>query len=991
LRHRHAVAGSAIEFRIFCNDIFRTISFPTIFLPTIPLEKEVRMSSRICAAFRTKAIPLVLIAFISHDVLAAVANRVVTPVDPGDRVTLAGHRAGWISPANDEGAVPDAVPLASLNVVLKRAPDRQRAFEALLAGQQDPSSPDYHRWLTPTAIGERFGATPHDIAAITDWLAAAGLHVDSVSNTRTRIRFSGRARDVAAAFATSFRYYRAGGEKRIASASSATIPAALADVVSSISGLETIRYAPALRFPAPRRAAAGSVSPAETYCPGGGEPCRHSLFPADFSTIYDLYPVYGEHIRGAGQTIAIVGRERVYQPDNDNFSRRAELDIETPTTIIPTGGIDPGDPLSTCPDLTDPDCGNPSDQIGDQAEATLDVQRASSVAPDASIALIVSANTSTDDGVNLSIEYAVDHEPVPAKILSISFATCEADNNRAVAESLDDFFSEAAAEGISVLVASGDAGVAGCASLDAAPSAGEPVSINILCASQYVTCVGGTEFADQANPDLYWLRASNPETFGSAIGYIPEGSWNEPLDHNGEPQLAASGGGVSVYLPTPSWQTGPGVPGTQGRYTPDVSLPAATREGYFTCLAAEGGPCTLDAEGRFTFLAFGGTSAGTPSLAGIVALLNQKTGSAQGHLNPRLYALARAGSNAFHDVTVASSGVSGCTASLPSLCNNSTPGVDGLTGGRVGYLVGNGYDLATGLGSVDAANLLASWSASTPAVNLDQVGLSGSWYDPSTAGQGVVMQVVPDFYDAGAGLLFGGWFTFDVTAAGGQRWYSVQGTVSDVGTSATMPVYVSEGGNFDAPPAVGVAPVGEATFAFADCTHGTLRYTFSDGSGRSGEIPLARLGANVACTPAGDDAGSGSYLLSGAWYEPATGGQGFLFDINPVERSLFIAWYTYATNGQELGGGGSQRWYSLQAGYTPGAATIDDIPIYATTGGVFDDPHAVTTRPVGTANLHFQSCSAATLAYRFTTGENAGRSGAIALGRTTPAPAACRL
>jgi hypothetical protein len=887
--------------------------------------------------------------------------------------------------------VPDELPLASLGIVLKRAPDRQRAFEELLAAQQDPASPEYHRWLSPREIGERFGASADDIRAITDWLAAQHLRVDLVSNSKTRIRFSGSAHDVAAAFGTSFRYYRAGGTKRIAAASNAAIPAALAGVVSSVAGLDAIRFAPALRVAAPARAASGSVSPAETFCPGGGEPCRHSIFPADFATIYDLYPVYDEHIRGAGQAIAIVGRERVYPPDVDNFGRIAELDVEAPTTIVPTGGVDPGDPLSTCPDDTDPNCGNPSDELGDQAEATLDVQRAASVAPDAPITLIVSANTSTDDGVNLSIEYAVDHEPVPARILSISFAACEADNSRPVAESLDDFFSQAAAEGISVLVASGDAGVAGCASLDAAPAAGEPESINILCASSHVTCVGGTEFADEANPDLYWYPASNPETFGSAIGYIPEGAWNEPLDSDGEPQLSATGGGVSAYLPTPSWQTGPGVPGSEGRYTPDVSLPAATREGYFTCLAAQGGPCTLNAQGRFAFFAFAGTSAGTPSLAGIVALLNQKTGSAQGNLNPRLYALARARSSAFHDVTVASSGVSGCTVAVPSLCNNSTPGVDGLTGGLAGYPVGDGYDLATGLGSVDVANLLAAWNASASGVNLDQAGLSGSWYDPPTAGQGLVMQVVPDFYGPGEGLLFGGWFTFDVTAAGGQRWYTVQGQVNAASGSATIPIYLAEGGNFDAPPAVGVTEVGLATFAFGDCTHGTLRYAFSDGSQRSGEIPLLRLGANVACTADGGDAGAGSYLLSGTWYEPATGGQGFVFDINPVERNLFIAWYTYATDGHAIGGGASQRWYTLQGAYTPGRATIDDVPIYATTGGVFDDPHAPTTRPVGTASLHFQSCSAATLSYRFTSGENNGRSGTIALSRATPAPAECGL
>lgn len=943
---------------------------------------------------RLMLIPLfaLALALVAAPLLASPASstdRITRAVDPGQRVTLAERRAAWISPANDAGAVPDDLPLARLSVVLKRSPDRQRAFEQLLSDQQDPASPAYHRWLSPREIGERFGATPHDIAAITDWLSAQGLAVDSISSSRTRIRFSGSAGAVAAAFATSMRYYRAGSEKRIATASDAAIPAAFADAIASVAGLQTVRYRPTLHVSAPVRAAV-STQPAATYCPGGSQPCQYNIFPADFSVIYDVNPLYQQGVKGAGQTIAVVGRSRIYPSDIDHFESLAGIDMSTPTTIIPPDGSDPGAPLTTCSDDSSPSCGNPADRLGDQNEATLDVQRAGSVAPDAPIDLIVSADTNSMDGVNLSIDYAVDHDPVPAKILSISFTSCEADNSRAIAESLDDFFAQAAAEGISVFVASGDAGVAGCASLDATPAPGEPRSTNILCSSQYVTCVGGTEFADADNPDAYW-HSTNAAHFLSAIRYIPEGSWNEPLDSHGATQLAASGGGVSAYLPTPSWQTGAGVPGTQGRYTPDVSLHAATREGYFTCMAAQGGSCVVGSGGTFSFIAGGGTSASAPGLAGITALLNQKTGSAHGNLNPRLYALAASPAAAvFHDVTVGSSGVSGCTVALPSLCNNTTPGPGGLSGGIAGYLVGNGYDLATGLGSIDAANLVAHWSSSgAPSVNLDQVGLSGSWYNPATSGQGVVMQVAPDFYGAGRGLLFGGWFTFDVSAAGGPRWYSMQGEVDASSASATMPIYRSEGGNFAAPPNVGVASVGQATFSFSDCTHGTLAYVFSDGSGRSGSIPLTRLGANVACVPGGVAQPPPSYLLSGAWYNPATSGQGFLIDVNPIQQSLFVAWYTYAINGAQIGGAASQRWYSLQADFIPGISSLDDIAIYATSGGAFNSSAAVTTAQVGTASLDFSSCSAATLTYAFTAGANSGQHGTIPLVRTTPAAAGC--
>jgi subtilase family serine protease len=939
----------------------------------------------------TKLLSTVVLVLVSAEALAASpaspADRIVAAVDPGERVILSERRAAWVSPANDIGAVPGDLRLAHLALVLKRSPERQQAFEQLLAQQQDPASPNFHHWLSPSEIGERFGATPHDIDAMTDWLIAQNLRVDSVTNGRTRIRFSGKTTDVEAAFATSMRYYQAGAETRIANASDAAIPAAFADAIASVSGLQTIRFRPALHQSAPIvSAAALSPRPAGTYCPGGGQPCQYNVFPADFAVIYDVNPLYQQGFNGSGQTIAVVGRSRVYEPDIDNFQQMSGLTARAPTTIIPPNGTDPGAPLSTCPDPSSPTCGNDKDTVGDQAEATLDVQRAGSVAPNATIDLIVSGDMNSDDGVNISIDYAVDHDPVPAKVLSISFTSCEADNSLAVAQSLDSFFGQAAAEGISVFVASGDAGVAGCASLDSAPQPGEPKSTNILCSSQYVTCVGGTDFADTTNPDAYW-RATETAHFESAIGYIPEGAWNEPLDDNGHPQLAATGGGVSTFLPTPSWQTGIGVPGAQGRYTPDVSLHSATREGYFTCVAAENGSCVVGSGGTFSFIASGGTSASAPSLAGIAALLNQKTGSAQGNLNPRLYALAATAAAAFHDVTVQSSGVVGCTVGIPSTCNNSTPGTNNLNGGLPGYLVGDGYDEATGLGSIDAANLVTNWNISSSSVNLDQVGLTGSWYNPATSGQGVVMQVVPDFYGAGVGLLFGGWFTFDVTAAGGERWYSLQGQVDASSTSATLPLYVSQGGNFAAPPNVGVAVVGQATLVFSDCMHGTLSYTFADGSGRNGSIPLTRLGSNVGCNTQPPP----SSLLSGAWYDPATSGQGLLFDVNPDQQSLFVAWYTYAANGQQIGGGPSQRWYSMQSGFTPGTGSVNNIAIFATTGGVFNNSTPVNTTQVGTASIVFHNCNSATLTYAFDASTNSGRSGMIALSRTSPALPGCSL
>ena len=914
---------------------------------------------------------------------APAPDRVTATLDVSKRIALPARRADWVSPANDQGPVPDDLPLTHLAVTLKRSPERQQAFERLLREQQDPASPNYQHWLSPTEIGDRFGASAHDVDAISGWLTAQGLTIDTVSNSRTRIRFSGTAAAVSAAFATGLRYYQASGEKRIANVEAAQVPAAFADAIGAVTGLQSIRYRSALRA-----RTTTSLQPAGSNCEGAT--CTYNIFPADFDVIYNLSPVRQQGIDGSGQNIAVVGRSRVYEPDMLAFQQITGLATSYPTVIVPPNGTDPGTPFSTCSDDSSPSCGNPADRFGDQTEATLDVQRAGSTAPGATIDLIVSANTNSVDGVSIALDYAIDTDPVPAKILSVSFTSCEADNGRDTAESLDGYFGQAAAEGISVFVASGDAGVAGCASLDSAPDANEPESTNILCSSGNVTCVGGTQFADSEDPDAYWHSTNGPN-FLSAIGYIPEGAWNEPLNGSGDTQLAASGGGVSAYIAKPSWQTGTGVPGTQGRYTPDISLHASTSEGYFTCMAAQNASCVVSA-GRFSFISAGGTSASTPGMAGIAALLNQKMGAAQGNLNPRLYALAANPGNAvFHDVTLSSSGVSDCTLTQPSLCNNSTPGPTGLGDGLQGYAVGTGYDRATGLGSVNTANLFDNWSGSAgAAVNLDQFGLGGPWYNPATSGQGLVLQVIPDFYGAGQGLLFGGWFTFDVTAAGGQRWYSIQSQVSNTAAAATTPIYVSEGGNFDAPPAIGVEPVGQATLAFSDCTHGTMTYAFSDGSGRTGTIPLTRLGANVSCTADGDSSTiPPDSRLSGSWYDPATGGQGFVIDVNPVQGVLFGAWYTYAPDGQQIGGDASQRWYTVQATYAAGQHALENVGIFQASGGAFDDPTPVTTTQVGTANLRFLNCGAATLDYTFTAGAAAGRHGSIALSRTSAPPAEC--
>ena len=935
------------------------------------------------------------------NVSAQPARDLVTEsVDSNHATRLSNPRSVWFQQSSDVGAIPDDVMLNSLSISLNRTPEREQALQQLLVDLQDPHSAQYHQWVSPTEFGKRFGNSDHDIQAVTTWLSGYGLHVDRIANNRSQIFFSGRAADVANAFATPLHIFSGTSGSRMSNTLDPRIPNALAPVVHSIHGLSahqhrsnasTVRGTATANSPGRR--------PMDTYCPSGGT-CQYTIFPTDFAKIYDLGAANVSGLTGSGQTIAIIGRSRVYDTDLTSFQSIAGLTFASPTVIVPPKGVDPGSPATTCTTSNPDTCDSPPDAVQDQVEATLDVERAASIAPQANILLIVSADiksgngTLLDDGSDVATDYAIDTDPVPAKILSISFGSCEADVGAAGTQEEASIFNTAAAEGISVFVSSGDAGVAGCAGgPNSKPSSANPgVSTNDLCSSGSVTCVGGTEFADSSNPNLYWA-ASDGANFLSALGYIPEGAWNDPIDSKGNTQFAATGGGVSIYLPTPSWQTGPGVPGTQGRYTPDVSFAASNREPYFSCIAASGGSCVVT-NNSFTFIGGGGTSAATPSMAAITALLDQQQGGAQGNLNPRLYTLAETPSDGvFHDVTVASSGVTDCTASIPSLCNNSVPGST-LNNGLAGYVVGTGFDEATGLGSIDVGKLIANWSTTqTGGVNLDQFGITGSWYQQATSGQGFEINVIPDLYGPGEGLFFAGWFTYDVTAAGGRRWYSVSGQVSSTNPLATLQVYDTEGGNFAAPPSVGAhALLGTATFSMSDCSNASFTYQFTDGSGRTGTIPLTRIEPNISCAASGDNgAASSDYLLSGSWYDPAQSGQGFLLDINPTINFFGGAWYTFVQDGEKIDGPQSQDWYTFGNTFINGNSSLTNIPIIEASGGVFNNSTPVTRAEVGTVDITFQSCTSMTWTYTFTSGANAGLSGTIPLTRIGPAPAGCAL
>jgi subtilase family serine protease len=796
-------------------------------------------------------------------------------VDVPQLKPLPDHHPLWANAANDAGSVPPNKVLDHLTVVLSRSPQQQLAFDNFLADQQNPASPDYHHWLTPFEVGERFGPDQKQFASVTAWLQSQGLHVNWISPSRIFIAFGGTAADLNRSLQTQLHYYTVNGSQRISVSSDPMIPETLAPAVKAIHGLYTIDEQPLHRAHSMQ-----SDSPQLTSNSG-----NHYITPADFQTIYDLPPFAS----GYNWSIGIVGRSRTNFADFENFQNRTGTYFSNPTEIVPTayGGQDPG-PAYTAPPGTGVD-------TGEQGEATLDVMRAGGVASSVNLLLVVA--TSESGGIEVDAQYLVQTSPVPVQVMTISFGACESEAGSSGVAFWDALFQQAATEGISSFVSSGDSGASGCdQSFSTPPTSPQPNSPNYICSSSYVTCVGGTEFNDASNPSAYWSTENSPQ-LASALSYIPEGAWNEPLNGSSKTQPASSGGGVSAVIATPSWQTGTGVPAARsGRYTPDISFAASEHDGYFGCFAAGGGSCVVGANGSYEFESFSGTSAAAPSMAGIAAILNQAKEAPQGNLNPELYKLAASAPAAFHDVTVSSSGVSNCSVNVPSMCNNSIPSASGLSGGQPGYLVTVGYDEVTGLGSLDvqtflnnyAAKLLPTVTVTPSATSITvlqpltvSVTVSGGAGNPMPAGS---VKLTSGNYSSAAIALSNGAATFNIPAGslapGGDTL-----TVNYTPDSASSVIYTSASGQASISVSL-INPTVTVTPSSSNITTAqamTVTVTVSGGSGNpvpTGTLSLNGGGYGSSATLAGGSAifniyagelTPGSDTLS-AYYIPDTQG-----------------------------------------------------------------------------------------------------------------------
>ncbi|HEY2819516.1 MAG TPA: Ig-like domain repeat protein [Candidatus Acidoferrum sp.] len=692
-----------------------------------------------------------------------VPARITQSVDESNRMTLRGNVHRLARAEFDRGAVAESQPASHVAIMLKRSDDQETALRQLLEQQQDKSSPNYHKWLTPDQFGKQFGPADSDIQAVTDWLTSRGFSNIKISPGRTRVEFSGNIGQISSAFQTQIHHFFVNDKMHTANVSDPQIPAALSPVVGGVVSLNDFRpHALSHRLGTFRKTKdTGLVKPLFTFgsC-GSSTPC-YAVGPGDFAKIYNTPATINGVAPGAGVTIAIVQDSNINVADVTQF--RAMFGLPpTPAINVVLNGPDPG-------------IQGPNSATDDEIEADLDVQWAGAVAPGAQIDLVVSEDSESIGmfGTDISAGFIVDNNLAP--ILSESFGACEASLGSAGAAFYNAMWQQASAEGITVILSAGDSGSAGCdpdSSKSNQDVANDGIAISGIASTPYNVALGGTDFqnagAVQNSPSgasTFW-NATNG-TNGSFIqtsakGYVPEWPWNDscaaaavasslntctsalitpnanPSSPNFGIDLVAGGGGPSTINTKPVYQTGiTGMPAANFRQLPDISLFSGngTNASFLVICQQDANTGTgsstssCDLNSPFAdFQGVGGTSAAAPAFAGIMAMVNQQTGQRQGNANFVLYKLYKnnvagticasapnpASTCIFYDTVLGNNSVA-CAGGTTN-CSNTTAGQFGVLKDPTktntpAFMTTTGYDNATGLGSLNVTKLLAAWSS----------------------------------------------------------------------------------------------------------------------------------------------------------------------------------------------------------------------------------------------------------------------------------------
>jgi subtilase family serine protease len=688
----------------------------------------------------------------SQSVAASRAPRILvtSKIDESRPHTLSGNTRGEANAQNDRGKVADDFAMDHMLLQLKRPAERESAFQKYVDELHDSSSPNFHKWLTAGEIGQAYGPAQQDIDAVTGWLQSHGFTVNTVYPNGMTVDFSGTATQVQGAFGTEIHKLEVNGKSHVANMSDPQIPAALAPAVTGVVSLHDFR-------PHSMKKSRAQY----TFTSSGGTQYQ-AVVPGDLATIYNFSPLYAAGLSGQGQTIAVI--------EDSNLYSTADW-----TTFRSTFGLSQysGGTLSTvhpAPLRGGSNCLNPG-YNSDGSEAILDAEWATAAAPSAAVVVASCADSATTSGLLIAIQNLVNGSS-PPPIISISFGECEAFNGASANAAFNTVYQQAAAEGVSVLVSAGDDGAAGCDAGTLAATHG--IAVSAWASTPYNVAVGGTDFADtyQGTASTYW-KATNNTYFDSALSYVPEIPWNDScasallathfgystgygvngfcgsaiaqksqylavVAGSGGPSGCATGapsangvvGGTCQGYAKPAWQSGAaGIPGDGVRDIPDVSFFAGNGIwGHFYVLCysdtRNGGASCAGAPSSWAGV--GGTSVGTPILAGIQAIVNQKMGSAQGNPNPVYYKLAAsslAGSifNSVNqgDITVNCAGGLNCfgiafegraRGTGATFAGNGALSTSSQSFSPA-YVAASGWNFATGLGSINAYNLVNNWKA----------------------------------------------------------------------------------------------------------------------------------------------------------------------------------------------------------------------------------------------------------------------------------------
>jgi subtilase family serine protease len=670
-------------------------------------------------------------------------------VSDNQLVTLTGNTRPEATAANDRGPVATDFAMDHMLLQLRRTPEQEQEFEKYIDELENPKSSNYHHWLTATEVGERYGLAAQDLDKITGWLKSHGFKINRVYPNGMVIDFSGNAGQVHEAFHTEIHNLEVHGVAHVANMSDPKIPAALAPAVVGVVSLND--FQPQSRISTrPDFTFSCSDDPFTTTC--------NAVTPADLATIYNLNPLFTAGISGQGQTIVVIEESDVHAL-SDWTTFRSNFGLSSFTA----GSVSQVHPAS----CTDPGVN------GAEAEAILDAEWASASAPSAAIELASCTGTSATAGELLALENILNAKATPPAIVSNSYGEAEAINGATVNAAIASLYSTGVADGVSIFVASGDSAAAYA---DQGPvrngdeeAASLGIAVNGSASTIFNVAVGGTDFSDvfAGTSSTYW-SATNGTADKTALSYIPEIPWNgscgsaliasflgfpstfgsSSVCNNGDGlDISGGGGGPSgcgtgtpsttgvvsgtcAGYSKPSWQVVFGNPSDGVRDIPDLSLFASNGPWGHSFVI-----CDSDSSEGGCITGFGGTSFAAPIMAGIQSLINQHTSSRQGNPNPTYYALAAAeygasgstacnsslgntvGSNCiFYDITQGDNDVP-CTGTRNCYDPSGTFGVLSTSDSsfQPAYPATKGWDFATGIGSVNAENLVMAFGASATA------------------------------------------------------------------------------------------------------------------------------------------------------------------------------------------------------------------------------------------------------------------------------------